>query len=70
MMIILLMNDVRAVEKEPDKVHGWPEIEPWPAQRCDERLNNGGSRGGARGGRPPLFFHQTEAQRAEKTFLG
>ena len=25
---------------------------------------------GPGGGRPPLFFHQTEARRAEKTFLG
>ena len=33
--------------------------------------NSGGSRGGARGARPPLllFLDETEAQRAEKIFL-
>ena len=32
--------------------------------------NSGGSRGGARGARPPLLFlDETEAQRAEKNFL-
>ena len=30
---------------------------------------SGGSRGGARGGWPPLLLDQTEAQRAEKIFL-
>lgn len=34
-------------------------------------VSSAGSRGGARGGRPPpLFLVQTEAQRAEKIFLG
>ena len=32
--------------------------------------NNGGSGGGARGVRLPLFLHQTEARRAEKSFFG
>ena len=27
------MNDLKAVEKEPDKIQAWPEIEPWPAMR-------------------------------------
>ena len=31
---------------------------------------SGGSRGGARGGQPPLFLDQTEAQRAEKNLFG
>ena len=31
-------------------------------------LINGGSRGGTRGVRPPLFLDQTEARRAEKNF--
>ena len=31
-------------------------------------LISGRSRGGTRGVRPPLFFDQTEAQRAEKNF--
>ena len=31
---------------------------------------SGGSRGGARGGRPPLFLDQTVAQRAEKNLFG
>ena len=32
--------------------------------------NSGESRGGARGGRSPLFLDQTEARRTEKDFLG
>ena len=32
-------------------------------------LTSGGSRGGARGACPPLFFDQNEARRAEKNFL-
>ena len=31
---------------------------------------SGGSRGGARGARPPLFFDQNEARKAEKIFGG
>ena len=31
---------------------------------------SGGSRGGARGGHPPLCFDQTEARKAEKIFFG
>ena len=31
---------------------------------------SGRSRGGARGGWPPLLFDQTEAQRAEKNYFG
>ena len=35
-----------------------------------QRITNGGSRGGARGARPPpLFLDETEAQGAEKSFL-
>ena len=30
---------------------------------------SGGSRGGARGARPPLFLDQTEARRTEKKFF-
>ena len=30
---------------------------------------SGGSRGGARGARPPLFLDQTEARRTEKVFF-
>ena len=30
---------------------------------------SGGSRGGARGARPPLFLDQTEARRTEKNFF-
>ena len=33
-------------------------------------VSSGGFRAGARGARPPLFLDQTEAQRAEKIFLG
>ena len=36
-------------------------------QRRD--VYSGGSRGGARGGCPPLFFDQTEARRAEKVLF-
>ena len=32
-------------------------------------VNSGGSRGGARGARPPLFFDQNETRRSEKNFL-
>ena len=32
--------------------------------------NSGESRGGARGGRSPLFLDQTEARRTEKNFFG
>jgi len=36
---------------------------------CRQHLvNGGGSRGGARGSRPPLFLDQTEAQKAENFF--
>ena len=31
---------------------------------------SGRSKGGARGGWPPLLFDQTEAQRAEKNYFG
>ena len=35
-------------------------------QYSDLTILSGGSRGGARGVRPPLFLDQTEARRAEK----
>ena len=33
-------------------------------------ISSGGSRGGARGGPPPLFFDQNEAQLAKNNFFG
>ena len=35
----------------------------------DGDVYSGGSRGGARGVRHPLFFYQTDARRAEKVFF-
>ena len=39
-----------------------------PTTSTPSFLPSGGSRGGARGDRPPLILDQTEAQRAEKKF--
>ena len=60
------MNDLKAVEKEPDKIQAWPEIEPWPAMR-DLTVADPGEGPGGPG--PPLFSHQNEARSAEKMFF-
>ena len=41
-------------------------------KKCSICLSDtsGGSRGSARGARPPLFLYKTEARRAEKSFFG
>ena len=56
------MNDLKAVEKEADKIQAWPEIEPWPAMR-DSTVADPGGLG------PPYFSTKMRPEVPKKLFF-